>query len=248
MQTLSNKVALITGSGRGLGKAIAERFAALGADIVVNYSRDKESADEVISNIRAMGVRVIGIQADVSNPSQIRQLFKTAKDFFGKLDIVVVNAGIELVDVPVTEYTEEQFDRLFTVNTKGAYFTMQEAARQIADGGRIINIASSTTVFPFEGVAIYGGSKTAPKYLVEVLAKEIGRRGITVNSIIPYAVDNAGIFTNPDEPSRKWLIDANPMKRLAEVEDVANVAEFFASNLSSFVNGQHLLVNGGASH
>lgn len=248
MQTLHNKVALITGSGRGLGKAIAERFAALGADIVVNYSRDKESAEQVVSNIKAMGVRAIGIQADVSKPAEIKQLFAAAKATFGKLDIVVANAGVELVDVPVTEYTEEQFDRLFTVNTKGAYFTMQEAARQVANGGRIINVASSTTMFPFEGVAIYGGSKTAPKYLVEVLAKEIGHRGITVNSIIPYAVDNAGIFTNPDEPSRQWLINANPMKRLAVVQDVANVAEFFASDLSSFVNGQHLLVNGGASH
>ncbi len=247
MNSLKNKVALITGSARGLGKAVAERYAALGADIIINYSRDRASANEVVSNIEAMGVKVIAIQADISKVAEVEHLFEQGRQAFGKIDIVVCNAGIELVDVPVVDFTEEQFDKLFTLNTKGTYFTMQQAARAIADGGRIINISSSTTAFPFEGVALYDGSKTAPKYLVEVLAKEIGR-GVTVNSIIPYAVDNAGIFTNQDEPSRKWLIEANPMKRLAEVEDVANVAEFFASELSSFVNGQHLLVNGGASH
>ncbi len=248
MNSLKNKVALVTGGARGLGRAIAERYAALGADIVINYSKDKVSAEDVVSCIQAMGVKVVAIQADIRQPSEIERLFREAKEMFKKIDIVVANAGVELVDVPVEEFTEEQFDLLFDTNTKGAFFTLQQAAKHIADGGRIINISSSTTVYPFDGVAIYGGSKTAPKYLVEVLAKEIGGRGITVNSIIPYAVNNAGIFTDPNEPSIKWLIEANPMKLLAEVEDVANVAEFFASDLSSFVNGQHLLVNGGASH
>ncbi|WP_316825478.1 SDR family oxidoreductase [Pedobacter miscanthi] len=248
MNSLKNKVALVTGAGRGLGRAIAERYAALGANLVINYSRDRASAEDAENIIRTMGVEVITIQADVSKPAEIEHLFNSAIAKFGKIDIVVANAGVELVDVPVEEFTEEQFDRLFSINTKGTFFTLQQAAKHVADGGRIINISSSTTAFPFEGVAIYGGSKTAPKYLVEVLAKEIGGRGVTVNSIIPYAVSNAGIFTNEEEPSIKWLIEANPMKRLADVSDVANVAEFFASDLSSFVNGQHLLVNGGASH
>ncbi|RZJ89665.1 MAG: SDR family oxidoreductase [Chryseobacterium sp.] len=248
MNSLKNKVALITGGARGLGRAIAERFAALGADIVINYSKDKASAEDTVNWIKAMGVKVVAIQADVRQPSEIERLFREAIEVFEKIDIVVANAGVELVDVPVEDFTEEQFDQLFNINTKGAFFTLQQAARHVADGGRIINISSSTTVYPFEGVAVYGGSKTAAKYLVEVLAREIAGRGVTVNSIIPYAVNNAGIFTNPNEPSIKWLIEANPMKRLAEVSDVANVAEFFASDLSSFVNGQHLLVNGGASH
>jgi len=166
-----------------------------------------------------------------------------------KIDIVVANAGVELADVPVTDFTEEQFDRLFSVNTKGAYFTMQYAARNLENNGRIINISSSSAAFPFKGFAVYGGSKTAPAYLVEVLAKEIGLRGITVNSIVPYAVANAGIFTDLDthSPSLKWISEMNPMAHMATVEDVANVAEFFASDLSSFVSGQHLLVNGGGS-
>jgi 3-oxoacyl-[acyl-carrier protein] reductase len=250
MNTLKNKVAIVTGSARGLGKAIAERYAALGADLVINYSKDKASADEVESNIRAMGVRVISVQADVSKVADIEKLFAAAKEAFGKIDIVVANAGIEMVETPVTEFTEEQFDRVFSINTKGTYFTVQQAAKQVQDGGRIIYIASSTTSFPVPGMAIYGGSKTTPRYLVDILAKEIGHRGVTVNTIIPFAVDHSGIFAEPDSYPRlrKQLLDSCPMGRLAEVEDVANVAEFFASDLSSFVNGQHLLVNGGATN
>ncbi|QNL52311.1 SDR family oxidoreductase [Olivibacter sp. SDN3] len=249
MNSLKNKVALITGSARGLGKAIAERYAALGADIVINYSRDKASADEVVSNIKAMGVKVMAVQADVSKVADIEKLFNEAENAFGKIDIVVANAGIELVNLPVTDFTEKQYDRLFSINTKGSYFTMQEAARHVSDNGRIIYIASSTTSFPIPGMALYGGSKTTPRYLVDVLSKEIGHKGITVNSIIPYAVDHSGIFTDPDAypELRAQIIDLCPMKRMAEVEDVANIAEFFASDLSSFVNGQHLLVNGGST-
>ena len=249
MYTLQNKTALITGSARGLGKAIAERYAALGANIVINYSKDKTSADEVVSNITAMGARVIAIQADVSKVPDIERLFEEAKKAFGKIDIVVANAGIEMVETPVTQFTEEQFDRLFSINTKGAYFTMQQAAINVEDNGRVIYIASSTTAFPVQGMAVYGGSKITPRYLVDVLSKEIGHRGVTVNSIIPFAVDHSGIFADADSypELRKSLLESCPMGRLAEVEDVANAAEFFASDLSSFVNGQHLLVNGGAN-
>ena len=249
MNSLKNKVALITGSARGLGKAIAERYAALGADIVINYSRDKASAEEVVNNITAMGARVIAVQADVSKVADIKRLFEEAIKAFGKIDIVIANAGIEMVETPVTEFTEEQFDRLFSINSKGAYFTMQQAALTVENNGRIIYVASSTTAFPVKGMAVYGGSKTVPRYLVDVLSKEIGYRGVTVNSIIPFAVDHSGIFVDPESypELRKSLLDSCPMGRLAEVEDVANIAEFFASDLSSFVNGQHLLVNGGAT-
>lgn len=249
MNSLKNKVALITGSVRGLGKEIAERYAALGANIVLNYSRDQIAADQVVKNITAMGVKVIAVRADVSKVADLEKLFVVAKEAFGKIDIVVSNAGIELVDVPVTDFTEDQFDQVFSVNTKGAYFTMQQAARHVENNGRIIYIASSTTSFPVSGMAVYGGSKTTPRYMVDILSKEIGHRGVTVNSIIPFAVDKAGIFADPDAypELRKQLLDSCPMRRLAEVEDVANLAEFFASDLSSFVSGQHLLVNGGAN-
>ncbi|GAB3641382.1 SDR family oxidoreductase [Spirosoma arcticum] len=250
MNILANKVALVTGSSRGLGQAIAERYAALGASVVVNYTKGKEAADQVVSTITAMGAKAIAVQADVSKVADVERLFAEAKTAFGKIDIVVANAGIELVETPATDFTEEQFDRLFSINAKGSYFTLQQAARHVADNGRIIYIASSTTSFPVPGMSVYGGSKMAPRYVVDVLSKEIGHRGVTVNTIIPFAVDRAGIFEDPDSHPdlRKQLLDSCPMHRLAEVEDVANVAEFFASDLSSFVSGQHLLVNGGATN
>jgi 3-oxoacyl-[acyl-carrier protein] reductase len=249
MTSLKNKVALITGSTSGLGKAIAERYATLGADIVINYPRDRASADEVLSKIRATGANAIAVQADISRVAELTRMFGEAKKYFGKIDIVVANAGIEMVEVPVTDFTEEQFDKVFTINTRGTYFTLQQAARHVSDNGRIIYIASSTTSFPMPGMGVYGGSKMTPRYLVNVLSQEIGRRGVTVNSIIPFAVDHSGIFADPASypAMRKSLIDSCPMGRLAEVEDVANAAEFFASDLSSFISGQHLLVNGGAS-
>ena len=250
MKTLNNKVAIITGSARGLGRAIAERYAALGANIVINYSRDKASAEEVVNNITAMGASVIAVQADVTKPKEVEKLFAEAKKAFGKIDIVVANAGIELIQLPVTDFTEEQFDRVFSINVKGAYFTMQQAAREIADKGRIIYISSSTTTSPVPGMAVYGGSKTTPKYLVEILAQEIGHRGVTVNSIIPGPVENTGVFVemSKEDPFYKELIAGSPMGRLTTVNDVADIAEFFASDLSSFVSGQHLLVNGGSKY
>lgn len=249
MNNLKSKVAVITGSVRGNGKAIAKRYAALGANIVLNYSKDEASAEEVLKSITDMGAKAIAVQADVSKLKNVERLFAEAKKVFGKIDIVVANAGIELVDVPVKDFTEEQFDTIYSTNVKGAYFTLQQAAKNVGDNGRIIYIASSTTLFPFPGLAVYGGSKSASKYVVEVLAKEMGQRGITVNSIVPFAVDGAGIFTEPGSypELRKQLLESCPMGRLAEVEDVANIAEFLASDLSSFVNGHHLVVNGGAT-
>jgi len=161
----------------------------------------------------------------------------------------VANAGIEMVEVPVVDFTEEQFDRLFSINIKGSYFTMQQAAKHVENNGRILYVASSTTSFPVPGMAVYGGSKTTPRYLVNILSQEIGHKGVTVNSIIPFAVDHSGIFAKADSypELRKRLLDSCPMGRLAEVEDVANAAEFLASDMASFISGQHLLVNGGAN-
>lgn len=248
MNSLHNKTAIITGSARGLGKAIAERYAALGANIVINYSRDKASAEEVVNNITAMGARVIAVQADVTRVKDVERLFAEAVKAFGKVDIVVANAGIELIEVPVTGFTEEQFDKVFSINVKGAYFTLQQAAKVIEDKGRIIYISSSTTTSPVPGMAVYGGSKTTPKYLVEILAKEIAHRGVTVNSIIPGPVEATGVFLemSKDDPFYKELLKGSPMGRLTRVSDVADIAEFFASDLAGFVSGQHLLVNGGS--
>jgi 3-oxoacyl-[acyl-carrier protein] reductase len=248
MTSLKNKVALITGSGRGIGKAIAERYASLGADIVVNYTSNKASAEMTLSDIRKYGVKALAIQADISKVDEVREMFATTLKEFGKIDIIVANAGIELVNLPTIDITEEQYDKLFSINTKGAFFTIQEAAKHVADNGRIIYISSSTTTIPNAGYALYGSSKMAPMFLVEVLAKEIGYRGVTVNTIVPTAIEGAGLWTNPEDRAefKNQFIQTHPMRRLGTLDDVANVAEFFASDLSSFVSGQRLLISGGA--
>lgn len=247
MGNFSGKVALVTGSGRGIGKAIAERFGKLGADIVVHYSASKQPALATLEAMEKNGVRAIAIQADLAKVDEIHRLFVRSMEHFVRLDIVVANAGIELVDQAVVEFTEQDFDRLFSVNTRGTFFTLQAAAKHVADNGRIIYIGSSTTKFPRPGYGLYGGSKLAPQFLVEVLAKEIGLRGITVNSILPTATEGAGVSTKEVRPQlREFIKNNNPMQRMATLEDVANAAEYLARDLSAYVSGQHLLLSGGA--
>ena len=183
----------------------------------------------------------------MSEVAEIERLFAATLDRFGKIDIVVANAGMEIINQPIADFTEAEFDRLFAINTKGAFFTLQNAGKHVSDNGRIIYIGSSTTAYPLPGVGLYGGSKMAPRFLVEVLAKEIGHRGVTVNSIIPTAIDGAGVFTDGmDDTTREMIQALRPMQRMGSVEDVANAAEYFASELSAFVSGQHLLLSGGA--
>lgn len=247
MKILENKVAIITGSSRGIGKAIAERYAMLGANIVINYTSNKAAADEVTKSIKKLNVKVISVKADVSKVEDINHLFETVINHFGKIDIVVINAGLELTELATTAFTEEQFDKLFNTNTKGAFFCMQVAAKKITDNGRIIYVGSSTTGYPRPGYAIHGGSKMAPLYLVQVLAQELGNKGITVNAIIPTAIEGAGLHTEVTENAsiKKFISEFCPMGRMGTPEDVANVAEFFACDLSSFVSGQQLLISGG---
>jgi 3-oxoacyl-[acyl-carrier protein] reductase len=173
--------------------------------------------------------------------------FEAAQSAFGKIDIAVANAGLELTGLPVSDFTEEQYDRMFAVNTKGAFFTMQSAAKHVTDNGRIIYVSSSTTGYPMPGYALHGGSKVAPQYLVQVLAHEVGPRGIAVNAIVPTATEGAGLHVDVEDgaPIKKFAAGFIPMGRMGTPDDVANVAEFFASELSGFVSGQLLMVSGG---
>ncbi|MGW4844403.1 SDR family NAD(P)-dependent oxidoreductase [Nocardia brasiliensis] len=248
--SLEGKTALVTGSTKGIGRAIALRYAERGANVVLNYSRDEQAAEQVRAEVQKFGVKALVVQADVSDVGEIDRLFRTALDEFDRLDIVVANAGIEKVNIPVVEVTEEDFDLLFRINTKGPYFVLQAAARYIADGGRIINIASSSTVRPQPGLGLYGTSKTAAKYLVQVMALELGSRGITVNSLVPGPIDGAGIFTGvpDDDPYKKALLDSVPVGRLATPTDVADFAEFLAGESSLFLTGEEVLMNGGSSN
>jgi 3-oxoacyl-[acyl-carrier protein] reductase len=243
---LDGKVALVTGSSKGLGRSIVLRLAEAGADVIINYSRDEASADEVRKAAEAQGVRTLVVRADASRVEGIQQLFDAAITEFGRIDIVVANAGMEKVNVPVAEVTEEDFDLLFRVNTKGPYFVLREAARRLADNGRIISISSNTTTVPQMGVGLYGTSKVATGYLARVMALELGPRGITVNTVVPGPIDGAGIFTDPaNDEYKKSLISAVPIGRLGTPQEVAGVTAFLASDDAALITGQQLVADGG---
>ncbi|MDT7715868.1 MAG: 3-oxoacyl-[acyl-carrier protein] reductase [Pseudonocardiales bacterium] len=243
---LEGKVALVTGSSKGLGRAIILQLAAQGADVVINYSRDGAAADDVRKAAEAHGVRALTVQADVSRVEGIQGLYDAAVTEFGRVDVVVANAGMEKVNVPVSDVTEEDFDLLFRVNTKGPFFVLREAARRIADNGRIITISSNTTTVPQVGVGLYGTSKVATGYLVRVMALELGSRGITVNTVVPGPIDGAGIFTDPaNDEYKQSLIATVPIGRLGTPQDVAAVTAFLASDDASLITGQQIVVDGG---
>jgi 3-oxoacyl-[acyl-carrier protein] reductase len=248
MTNLTGKTAVVTGSARGIGKAIALRYASLGANVVINYISDTTVADATVAEIEKLGVDAIAVQADLSVPADLERLFTKSLARFGAIDIVVANAGIERIGIPFLDITEAQFDQLYAINTKGTFFTLQAGARHIADSGRIIYIGSSTTTLPVVGEGLYGSSKTAPLYAVQVLAQEIAHRGVTVNTILPTAIEGAGVFTtyDPDHPVRHFIAGQSRIgKRMGTVNDVADAAEYLASDLAAWVSGQSLLVSGG---
>jgi 3-oxoacyl-[acyl-carrier protein] reductase len=182
----------------------------------------------------------------VSSVPDIERLYDAAAEEFGRIDIVVANAGMEKVNIPFTDVTEEDFDLLWRVNTKGPYFVLREAARRIADHGRIITISSNTTTVPQVGVALYGTSKIAMSYLVRVAALELGARGVTVNTVVPGPIDNAGIFTDPSNDEYKQsLIDMIPIGRLGTPQDVAAITAFLASDDAGLITGQQIVADGG---
>ena len=215
MTNLSEKVALVTGSARGIGRAIAERYASLGASIVVNYSSDEKRAAETVAGIERMGVPAIAVKANVSDLADLERLFSEARERFGKIDVVVANAGVELIETPTVDITEADFDRLYSINAKGAFFTLQLAAKHVADNGRIIYIGTSNTRYPLPGYALYGSSKMGAQFVVEVLAKELGPRGVAVNSILPTAIEGAGVFTDGvSDEVLEFVRSFRPMARM----------------------------------
>ena len=246
MKPLIGKIALVTGASSGIGRAIAQRLASDGALVIVNYNQNVDSAREVIDMIKAQGGQALSLQADVSNVSQIQTLFKNIIDRFGRIDIVVNNAGIAGQIQPIAEVTEENFDTVFALNAKGALFVLKEAARHLSKQGRIINISSSTAQFPTAGLAVYAASKTVLKVFTEVLAKEVGERGITVNSVLP-GPTVPGMFEQAPADFKQQAAALSPFNRLGKAEDVADVVAFLASDQARWITGQHILANGGAT-
>jgi len=245
---LTGQVALVTGASRGIGQAIAIRLGLLGASVVVNYSRDAARAAETVAAITAAGSDALAVQADISQPSQVESLFEAARTWFGGVDILVANAGIDETGGPIVDVTEADYDRMFGVNAKGAFFTLQQAARTVNRGGTIVYIGSGSALRPVAGFGLYASSKLVGSYLTGVLAQEIGEREITVNTIFASATDGAGYFSADagDDPLRTLVQNASPLgSRMGSVDDVADAVEYFVGPLSRWVSGAQLLVSGG---
>jgi 3-oxoacyl-[acyl-carrier protein] reductase len=249
MTDLTGKVAVVTGSARGLGKAVAQRFASLGAQVVVNYSSDESSALATVAEIESRGGKAIAVQADVASLTDLDRLFAMAIETFGRIDIVVANAGREIIFRPVAEVTEEDYDTLAAINGKGTFFTLQKGAQRVSEGGRLIYIGSSTTVSPYPGMGLYASSKAGAEQLVRILAMEVGPRNVTVNTILPTATAGAGVFTDvvAGDEFHQTMERTRPLGgRGGRPDDTADAAEYLVSDLAAWVSGQTLVVAGGA--
>ena len=238
--SLDGKTALITGGSRGIGRAIAERLAAEAAAVVINYARSEQLAQEVVKAISAKGGKAIAIQADVSKPAEVRRLFNEAEKAMGGLDIVVANAGVYIVK-PLIENTEADYDYIFDINTRGVFFTLQEAGRRVRDGGRIVVVSTGGTKMHFANMSLYLGSKGAIEQFARSLSRELGPRNVTVNVLSPG-------FTETDmlpEEYRDYGASLSPFNRVGAPQDIAEVAAFLASDAARWITGQNVQAGGG---
>ncbi|OGW50088.1 MAG: 3-ketoacyl-ACP reductase [Nitrospirae bacterium RBG_19FT_COMBO_58_9] len=240
MASLSGKVAIVTGSSSGIGRAIAERLAEDGAIVVVNYGTSAEKANYVITGIQAKGGKAVAVQSDMSRVAEARRLVIETVKQFGRLDILVNNAG-RFIPKLLIETTEADFDQIFALNAKGPYFAMQEAAKVMKDGGRIVNISTEGTHMSFPGATAHLGSKAALEQYTKGLAHELASRGITVNTVSP-GITDTGVLT---EEYRQFGIQMSPLKRLGLPKDIADVVAFVVSEEARWLTGQNIHAGGG---
>jgi 3-oxoacyl-[acyl-carrier protein] reductase len=240
--SLTGKVAIVTGASNGIGRAIAERVAQEGATVVVNYGKSADKAKDVVAGIEANGGKALAIQADMSRVADVGRLVKDTVKTFGRLDILVNNAGMFLYK-PLVETTEEEFDNMFAHNTKGPYFAMQEAAKVIHEGGRIVNISTDGTHIGFAGATSYLGSKGALEQFTRGLAHELAPKGVTVNTVSPGYTATDML---PADPTFRQIGEqASPLKRLGVPKDIADVVAFVVSEEARWLTGQNIHAGGG---
>ncbi len=245
---LEGKVAIVTGSSRGIGRQIAEVLAARGATVIVNHSDPAESsaAADVVAAICDDGGRALAVQGDVTSVPDIEALFDTAAERYGGVDIVVSNAGAPAAVKPMVGVTEAEYDATTAVNARGSFFVLREAARKLRDNGRIVVITSTTVVTPYAGTAIYAGAKGAAELYTRVLAKEIGSRGITVNAVAPGPIDTTlSRAAGSSETRFAAAIRMTPLGRMGTPNDIARVVAFVVSDQARWITGQQLRVGGG---
>jgi 3-oxoacyl-[acyl-carrier protein] reductase len=241
---LAGKIALVTGASRGIGRAIAERLASDGAAVAINYGREAAEAKKVVDKITAGGGKAFAIQADVGQVAEIHRLFDTTIAHFGGLDIVVNNAGV-MFNKPVSATTEADFDRIFAINVKGTFFSCQQAATRLNEGGRIINLSSSTTLRLMPTYGAYVATKGAIEQLTRSLAKELGPRKITVNAVSPGPTETELFLTGKSPEQLQQFSQQSAFGRLGKPSEIADVIAFLASDDSKWISGQNIPVNGG---
>ena len=247
MDKLKNKVAVVTGASKGIGAGIAKSLAAEGAAVVVNYASSKDGADRVVAEINEKGGKAVAVQGDVSKAPDVQRLFAETKKAFGKLDVLVNNAGVYEF-APLGEITEHHFHRLFNTNVLGLLLASQEASRLFGpEGGSIINIGSTASSVTPPTTVVYTATKGAVDAVTHVLAKELGPKKIRVNSINPGMVETEGVHTAGFIGSdfQKQLEAQTPLGRIAQPEDIAPIAVFLASADSGWLTGETLLASGG---
>ena len=249
MGKLTGKVAVVTGASKGIGAAIAERLAADGASVAINYATSKEDAEALAERIRGNGGKAKAIQADIGNPSQAKAFVDAAVKEFGRLDILVNNAGKFHIS-PIGTVDEADVRSLFAVNVDGPIFATQAAASYFStEGGRVINVSSIAATHPLPGLSVYSATKAALDALTRVWAAELGPRGVTVNAVAPGAVDTAMLKAATPrmggEEAVKGMVARTPLGRLGTTSDVADVVAFLASPDARWVTGQVVEVSGG---
>ncbi len=242
---LKDKVALVTGASRGIGRGIAQTLAAYGASVIVNYNGSKDRADEVVEMISAAGGKAIAVKADVAKAEEIARLFEEAQAAFGRIDILVNNAGITR-DNLILKMSEEEYDTVLDTNLKGAFLCMKHAAKIMLrqKNGRIINISSISGIAGNAGQANYCAAKAGLIGLTKSLAKELGSRGITVNAVAPGFIETE-MTEKLSEQVKEGMLAQIPLKRAGSVKDIAEAVAFLASERAAYITGQTLSVNGG---
>lgn len=245
MSKLAQKVALVTGGSRGIGAAIAKRLAADGADVAITYASDANSASAVVKAIESTGRKAVAIQADAADPKAVKDAVEKTVAAFGRLDVLVNNAGTA-IPKPFEETSLEEMDRVIDINLRGTLSATQEALKHMQSGGRIIMIGSSVgerVMAP--GLVAYAATKGAVKMFAQGLAREIGGRGITVNNVQPGPIDTdlnpaAGDWATPQKA-------ATALNRYGTVDEVASLVSFVASPEASYITGANLTVDGGTN-
>jgi 3-oxoacyl-[acyl-carrier protein] reductase len=245
-----NKVAIITGGDRGIGRSISEKLSSDGYVTAIVFNKEKALADETVNNIKSRGGKAFSVQADLGNIDQICSLFDTVQQTLSTLhcqpgiDVLVNNAGV-ISHQRIEDITEQDYIDITNVNIKGTLFMMKNAIPKLNNNASIINISSFSTSYASPGEALYAASKAAIEQFSKVAAKELAERFIKVNTILPGPTDTDMLRSNTSEEVIKAVIEMTPLQRLAHPKDIAELVSFLVSERNQFITGKNFLIDGG---